>query len=103
MVEPFPLSSGLYLGENGEMSCLSLAQLTEGGGTPWTSHGNTASAPSITDIGAGSVEPLTPDLGRTGRAQKQRPGRRVDFRRFIKYEDTNGVNERTLFILQKRF
>lgn len=32
-----------YLGEKGEMSCLSLAQLIVGGGTLWTSQGKTAS------------------------------------------------------------
>lgn len=59
-----------YLGENGEMSCLSLAQLMLGGGTLWTSHGKTASSPSITDILTGSFEPSAPsalNLGRTDR------------------------------------
>lgn len=58
-----------YLGENGEMSCLSLAQFIVGGGTLWTSHGKMASSPSITDILIGSAEPPLPptlDLGRTG-------------------------------------
>lgn len=58
-----------YLGENGEMKCLSLAQLMVGGGTLWTSHGRMASSPSITDILIGSAElpaPSALDLGRTG-------------------------------------
>lgn len=57
-----------YLGEKGEMSCLSLAQLMVGGGTLWTSHGKMASSPSITDILIGSADtpaPPTSDLGRT--------------------------------------
>lgn len=57
-----------HLGENGEMSCLSLAQLMVGGGTLWTSQGKTASSPSTTDILTGSAEapaPPTLGLGRT--------------------------------------
>lgn len=53
------------------MSCRSLAQLMEGGGTLCTSHSKIASSPSITDILVGSEEPLAPlvlDLGRTGNA-----------------------------------
>lgn len=60
-----------HLGEKGEMSCLSLAQLMLGGGTLWTSHGKTASSPSITDILTGSSAPSAPsalNLGRTARA-----------------------------------
>lgn len=57
-----------YLGEKGEMSCLSLAQLMVGGGTLWTSHGKMASSPAITDILIGATEPPLPDLGRTGHA-----------------------------------
>lgn len=40
----------------------------DGGGTLWTSHGKTASSPSITDILHGSEEPpaFVLDLGRTG-------------------------------------
>ncbi len=63
------LLDGFYLGEKGEMSCLSLAQLMVGGGTLWTSHGKMASSLSITDILIGSAKlpaPLTLDLGRTG-------------------------------------
>lgn len=60
----------IYLGEKGDISCLSLAQLMAGGGTLWTTHGKTASSPSITDILDGSEEPPTSpalDLGRTGK------------------------------------
>lgn len=61
-----------YLGEKGEMSCFSLAQLMVGGGTLWTSHGKMASSPSITDILFGSADapaPPTLDLGRTEHGQ----------------------------------
>lgn len=70
-----------YLGEKGEMSCLSLAQLMVGGGTLWTSHGKTASSPSITDILIGSAAPpapLTLDLGRTGRTYMGRQTQRFN-------------------------
>lgn len=63
-----------YLGEKGEMSCLSLAQLMVGGGTLRTSHGKMASSPSITDILIGAAEPPAPpalDLGRTGQTYTQ--------------------------------
>lgn len=56
------------------MSCLSLAQLMMGGGTLWTSHGKTASSPSITDIFVGPAECSSSpalDLGRTGRSNTQ--------------------------------
>lgn len=59
----------VYLGEKGEMNCFSLAQIMVGGGTLCTSHGKTASSPSITDIFIGFAEapaPPTLDLGRTG-------------------------------------
>lgn len=64
----------VYLGEYGEISCLSLAQLMMGGGTLWTSHGKTASSPSITDIFVGPAECSSSpalDLGRTGRSNTQ--------------------------------
>lgn len=68
-----------YLGENGEIRCLSLAQLTVGGGTLWTSHGRTASSPSIADILIGSAElPAPPalDLGRTVDTGERAPSQR---------------------------
>lgn len=64
----YPEALLFYLGEKGEIRCLSLAQLTVGGGTLWTSHGRTASSPSVADILVGSAElPAPPalDLGRT--------------------------------------
>lgn len=66
------LSHHHYLGEKGEISCLSLAQLMVGGGTLWTSQGKIAFSPSITDIHMGSAEPPEPPSlgrGRTGQAK----------------------------------
>ena len=61
----------VYLGEKGEMSCLSLDQVMVGGGKLWTSQGRVTSAPSTTDTLEGSAEPSGPPspplgLGRTG-------------------------------------
>lgn len=64
-------SDRFYLGENGEMSCLPLAQLMVGGGTLRTSQGSKASSPSITETFTGCVKSPAPpelDLGRTSQA-----------------------------------
>ena len=42
-----------YLGENGEMSWVSLAQVMMGGGKPFTSHGRVTSSPAKTEISTG--------------------------------------------------
>lgn len=43
-----------YLGENGDMSCISLAQVIMGGGKLFTSHGRVISSPAVTEISMGS-------------------------------------------------
>lgn len=50
---PFVYIRHCYLGENGEMSCISLAQVIMGGGELLTSHGSVTSSPASTEISMG--------------------------------------------------
>lgn len=55
-----------YLRENGDMSCVSLAQVIIGGGKLFTSHGSVTSSPVITEISTGPCPCWSPGLDTLG-------------------------------------